>query len=260
MMQLNEWGFMDGIESVFTENDLRLMLVRLPTDGTLPSVLSQNDCDGLLILADLADIPAKSLDCLASFPSIQMIHGNARQQFGDEVFCDNQSVAKLAHEYLTQIGTKRYAFYNAHPEHHACHERQMFFDFYCQQAGMSVTHLVADQSDATTQPGHVLANALVKQMKALDQLPDGLFVPVDFQLPELYTALKSHGIEPMRDLQIISCDNCERHLVKTAPRPVTIDLRMHDLGRYAARQMIWRIEHPDSAPARLYIKPELIYP
>jgi DNA-binding LacI/PurR family transcriptional regulator len=105
-----------------------------------------------------------------------------------------------------------------------------------------------------------VAQQLVKQMVEGKKLPDGLFVPTDFQLPEIYTALRDHGIKPMEDMTIISCDNCDRHLIKTQPRPVSIDLRLHDLGRYAARQLIWRIEHPESAPVRLFIKPTVVAP
>lgn len=260
MMELSEWGFMDGLEAVFSENDLRLLLVRMPEDGTLPSVFSQKDCDGILILADLKDVPNASIKSLEAFPCIQMIHGNDRQQFGDEVFCDNHSVAKLAFEHLQRIGVKRPAFFNVEPGHEACNERQLFFQYCLQKSGTQFTSLVAKSQQAQTTPSHVLADQLVAQMAAMDQLPDGLFVPVDYQLPELYTALKAHGIKPMKDIQIISCDNCERHLIKTDPRPVTIDLRLHDLGRYAARQLIWRIEYPDSAPVRLFIKPEVIFP
>lgn len=260
MMQLNEWGFMDGLESVFSQNDLRLMLVRMPEDGMLPSVFTDQACDGILTLADLKNIPTALIQTLEKFPCIQMIHGNARQHFGDEVFCDNLSVAGMAFDYLKQAGVKRYAFFNVDPSHYACQERQAFFDFYLRQENIPVTHLVAKVGDALTRPSHVLANELVKKMLAMKTMPDGLFVPVDFQLPELYTALISNGIKPMQDIQIISCDNCERHLVKVDPRPATIDLRIEDLGRYAARQLIWRIEHPDDVPVRLYIKPELIMP
>ncbi|HCD33453.1 MAG TPA: hypothetical protein DER01_13670, partial [Phycisphaerales bacterium] len=199
MMELNEWGFMDGLEAVFTENDLRLMLVRMPDDGSLPSVFSQNDCDGILILADLKNVPDSAIKSLEAFPCIQMIHGNARQQFGDEVFCDNHSVAKLAFEHLQRIGVKRPAYINVEPGHDACIERQMFFQYCMQKAGIPCATFTADPQTALVTPSHVLAQQLVGELAAMKQRPDGLFVPVDYQLPDLYTALKAQGIEPMKE-------------------------------------------------------------
>ncbi|MFG0248922.1 MAG: LacI family DNA-binding transcriptional regulator [Phycisphaeraceae bacterium JB051] len=260
MMEIHEWGFVDGLESVFSENDLRLMLVRMPDDGSLPSVFTQRDCDGILVLADLRDVPQENIDKLESFPCIQMLHGDVRQAFGDEVFCDNLSVARLAYEHLHSLNVKQYGYMNLFPSHRACSERQMFFEMYLKQAGLSCQSWLADPQEEHTVPSHELALQLVKQMVVSKKLPDGLFVPTDFQLPEIYTALRDHGISPMQDMTIISCDNCDRHLVKTQPRPASIDLRLHDLGCYAARQLIWRIEHPQSAPVRLFIKPQVVCP
>ena len=259
-MQLNEWGFVDGFEEVFSENDLRLMLVQMPETGALPRVLAQQDCDGIVILSELNSVSDAVVKALERVPCIHMVHETPLQPFGDEFFCDNRLIAKLATEHLLRVGVKHPAFFNIHPEHHACIERELYFKFFMEQANIKVTSLVASPMPSQTTPSHVLAQQVVEQMAKMRHCPDGLFVPVDYQLPELYSALKAQGIEPMKDVQIISCDNCERHLVKTDPRPVTIDLHWRDLACHAARQLIWRIEHPAGPPVRLVVKPEIIYP
>lgn len=259
-MQIAEWGFMEGIEEVFRKHDLRLVLTSLSKDGPAPSLLSDESCDGVIVLADVAGVSSSTYECIRNFPCIQIVRTDEQRCFGDEAICDNASVARMAADFLHQQGVKRFGFFNIYPDHEACRERGDFFQFYLQRMGLSATRLVADEQDALTRPRHQLAEVLAEQYLSLAEKPDGMFVPVDFQLPEVYSALQARGIRPMQDVKIISCDNCERHLARVSPRPVTIDQRLHYLGYHAARQLIWRIQHPDSPPVRLFIKPELILP
>jgi LacI family transcriptional regulator len=259
-MELNEWGFVNGFEEVFSQNNLRLILVQMSGDGNLPRVLLQKDCDGIVILSNLREVSESQVAMLEKFPCIQMIQNNTSQAFGDEFFCDNYLISKLAFEHLTSIGVKKPAFYNVLPEHRACLERGQHFKFITEQAGGEVAMLVVDLKKALTKSNYLLAEDLVEQMVTMEDCPDGIFVPVDYQLPELYAALRQCGIQPMKDIQIVSCDNSERHLIKAEPRPVTMDLHWRDLARHAARQLIWRIENPDNPPVRLIIKPKVVHP
>ncbi len=259
-MQLNEWGFVDGFESVFSENDFRLMLVQMPENGTLPRVLAQHDCDGIVIVSELNKVSDVVINTLETLPCIQMVHENTHRPFGDEFFCDNRLIAKLAVEHLLGLGVKRPAFFNIHPEHRACCERERYFQFFLDQAKVEGVKLAADSMPSKNAPDYVLAQQIIERAAGMRPRPDGLFVPVDYQLPELYMALRHHGIEPMKDIQIISCDNSERHLVKADPRPATMDLHWRTLARHAARQLIWRMEHPFGPQVRLIVKPEIINP
>lgn len=259
-MQLAEWGFMEGIEDVFRKNDLRLVLTCLPSDGQLPSLLADRACDGVIVVANPEGVPENLLKNVKEFPCIQIIRSGGPQDFGDEVLCDNATIARMAIDYLYKAGARKFAYVNFHPDHEACRERGEYFDFFLRQRKLQTTLLVSDMQDALTRPRHLLAEELADRYLDLKEKPDGLFIPVDFQLPEIYTALQERGIKPMEDVQIISCDNCERHLARIAPRPATIDQCMYEVGYHAARQLIWRIQHPDSAPIRLFIKPELILP
>jgi DNA-binding LacI/PurR family transcriptional regulator len=224
----------------------------------LPRVVSDRACDGILVLGDLVGATAEQVKTLAAFPCITMIHRDHRFSACDEVLCDDYSVARLAVETLQQAGATQYAFYNARPDHSACRERRIFFDFHLAQNELRAQHFVAELKESLAEPAHVVADKLVKRLAAAPQRPDGLFVPMDCQLPELYTALRDHGIEPEKDIKLASCDNCERHLVKVDPRPSSIDLHWPGIGWYAARQLIWRIEHPDADAVRLLVKPHVV--
>ncbi|MCF7974969.1 MAG: hypothetical protein K9N55_14220, partial [Phycisphaerae bacterium] len=53
------------------------------------------------------------------------------------------------------------------------------------------------------------------------------------------------GIQPGRDLEIISCNNETSLLAGLAPRPISIDIQPETIGKKAVEQLRWRILHPD---------------
>jgi len=259
-MQLAEWGFMDGIEGYFRKRDMRLVLTNLAADGEVPSLFADNACDGVIILANLVNIPDSLLRIVKSFPCIQIVRGEGPQDYWDEVLADNASIARIAIDYLSGLNVRKFGFLNFHPDHASCVERGGYFEFFLRQKGVDAVMLVSDLVETTSRPRHRLAEDLVDRYLQLEQKPDGLFIPVDFQLPECYAAFESRGIRPMKDVQIISCDNCERHLAGLSPRPATIDQLMSEVGFQAARQLAWRIQNPTAAPLQVFVKPKLILP
>jgi LacI family transcriptional regulator len=259
-MQLAEWGFMEGMDEFFSKRDVRLVLTKLSSDGQVPSLLSDHACDGVIALGDLAGVPDSLLGIVGSFPCVQIVRGGRLQAFSDEVLSDNASIAQIAIDYLGGLNVRKFAFLNIHPEHDSCVDRGNHFEFILRQRGVVAEMFTFTREEAESCPSHQLVEVLVDRFVACDQRPDGLFIPVDFQLPEVYAALRSRGIEPMRDVQIVSCDNCDRHLMRVSPRPATIDQLMSDLGYQAARQLAWRIQNPTAAAVQIFIKPKLVPP
>ncbi|MGN6504193.1 MAG: LacI family DNA-binding transcriptional regulator [Tepidisphaeraceae bacterium] len=259
-MQLAEWGFMDGIEAYFRKRDMRLVLTHLTPDGEVPSLFADHACDGVIVLANLVNIPESLLQIVKSFPCIQIVRGQGPLDCWDEVLTDNATIARIAIDYLAGLEARTFAFFNIHPDHESCVERGSYFEFFLQQKGIQPVMLTCEYEHAKSRPRHKLAEELVDRYLQLEQKPDGLFVPTDFQLPECYAALEARGIRPMKDVQIISCDNCERHLAMLSARPATIDQLMGEVGFQAARQLTWRIQNPTAAPLQVFIKPKLIPP
>ena len=101
---------------------------------------------------------------------------------------------------------------------------------------------------------------LVDEMLDEGGLPDGIFVPTDQQCAVLCTVLRQRGIEPMRDVELISCNNDPQWLAAMHPRPATIDLRVAEQGRTAVRRLTERINNPSSDPALIMITPEVVLP
>lgn len=109
------------------------------------------------------------------------------------------------------------------------------------------------------------ANQIVNQAaleealaRVLGERVDGLFAYSDQVVNALYPLLARRGIEPDRDLQIVSCNAEELFLAPLRPRPTSIDIHSVEIGVRAVETLLWRIQNPLAAPTVVTIRPKLI--
>ncbi len=74
---------------------------------------------------------------------------------------------------------------------------------------------------------------------------------------QVYPLLAQHGIQPERDVVIISCDNEESRLSAMVPRPMSIELGVEQIGQLAVRRLAARIERLDEPPRLICSVPSL---
>jgi DNA-binding LacI/PurR family transcriptional regulator len=109
--------------------------------------------------------------------------------------------------------------------------------------------------------GAIMQSALPELIEAFAKLsprPDGLFIDRDSTAVRVYPLLQKFGIQPGRDLTVISCDNDEMALSALSPRPATIDLASEELGCRIVRRLLLRIENLDEPPIMIQTMPQLI--
>ena len=99
---------------------------------------------------------------------------------------------------------------------------------------------------------------MVDRLAAMTPRPEGIFVTSDMLLPMLYLHLKRHGIEPTRDIAIVSCNNEHLYLAAVHPAPVEIDIRAEEIGRQAAERLLWRAHNPDAPQASIVLEPFIV--
>jgi DNA-binding LacI/PurR family transcriptional regulator len=100
--------------------------------------------------------------------------------------------------------------------------------------------------------------ALVEQLLASPVRPDGLFVPADRITARVHRMLRDRGVEPGKDISIVSVDNFGQHLDRLHPRPASFDLNVREMGKVAADRLLWRIGHRVGNPLRILISPRLV--
>jgi DNA-binding LacI/PurR family transcriptional regulator len=70
----------------------------------------------------------------------------------------------------------------------------------------------------------------------------GLFIPADAMAVPVYHCLRELGVEPMRDIEIISVDNIEVITKMLQPGLVEIDTGFDMIGALALEHMNWRFK------------------
>lgn len=248
-----------GVEDALTQRGLDMVQVYVQPGNPVPSILSNGDIDGSLVIRTMPDV----VDAVLGRHACVTLMSEATPE-RDHIFCDNNGIGILAFDYLKKRGHRNVAFMTWHKEHPASITRRESF---CRAAEKS--QLQVDLFEHSNKWGDDLLDkpqimesmcvTTVEQMLKLDEMPTGLFVPADAITASLYPVLKHYGIMPGKDLDILSCNNETTLLAGLYPRPATIDIKAEYIGRRAVEQLCWRIQNPDDPTIiDMKIKAELV--
>jgi len=250
------------VETELRQRGLALMLAQTGSLTGLPPCVEQQKVDGLLLAGEAREpLPA----AYRSLPAVWLLSSHTQpHEWADHVFPDNERIGVIAAEYLAAHGHQQVAFYNDQPEHPGFAVRGVAFCAAAHQRGMECQSFVAEPSHAGPLWGfgpNAACVKLVERLLAAATKPQAVFVPTDEQVLRLYPLLVQHGVVPIRDLGILSCDNQNVWLRQLNPLPPSIDLNFELIGRRAVEQLMSRITHPEQLPGtRILVPPKPIEP
>lgn len=250
-----------GIQGSLEQRGMGFSMVQYDGHGALPPELTASDTVGILILGSLAQMPAKLRRALLDVPSVWVMRQNSdfANEF-DHVFYDNYAVGSLAAHYLLARKHHHVGYITPDIGHQAFSSRRDTFVHAIQWGGGRVTvfDLTLEETSHSTAEG---IRRAIREMVAMPARPTALFVPSDSDLLDAFKALKGCGIEPMKDIDLIGCNNDTLYLNQMIPRPATIDIKLELVGRRAVDQVVARLENPSEASrVQVFISPVLIVP
>ncbi len=233
-----------GVEHGARENGLKLVFASMRSDDELPAALNPHEVDGVLCFGPFVDISPVVQSRISELPAVGLLRGfdEIRARL-DRVVFDNSVVGGMAAEYLHSRGGKKVAFFNINPEHPALLRRLNDFSATGAALGMEVVPVVARRHPEDFREEVAVYRELASQIADRDNGFTGVFVAGDSQVPQLYQALESMGVMPVRDIDMISCDNVGFFLDRLRPRPATIDINFDMVGYCGVQQLLWRIEN-----------------
>ena len=243
----------EGVNQALQAAGGNLLYTHYQGDGPLPASLTDGSVQGILVFGRLEQMSAELLAALVAVPNAWVMrqHSDPLCRI-DHVFYDNSQVGRLAADHLTSLGARRLAVINAIPNHEAYAQRQ--------EAFLAVAHDLGVVAEAfTVGSGGAQNLRTAVQLAVLENTrPDGIFVPSDEQLLEVYHLLHSMGIEPGKHIHLIGCNNDPLLMVRMHPRPATIDIHLELLGERAVQQLSYRLAHPDSPPMQVFVNPTVV--
>lgn len=251
-----------AVEQALAEKGFNLIVGQVDDAGRLPPTVARGQIDGLLLHGYAP--PASIRRRLERHPSVWLLSPrSARGYWGDRVCPDNELIGRLAAEHLVATRGHRslgYLFFS--PTHAGFRQRAEAFVDTAEELG-ATARLVPDdvQNRGPTRREEHDERETERILDMLIEdgpLPDAIFVPRDRLTPKVYRGLRRRGIEPGRDIEVMSCDN-EPILEALDPRPATIDVQPRLIGRQAVEQLALRMAARDRAVrATVTVEPRLV--
>ncbi|MEL7473652.1 MAG: substrate-binding domain-containing protein [Planctomycetota bacterium] len=247
-------------EQALTAAGFNLLIGQVDSSGRLPPKVASGQVDGLLLHGYAP--PARIRESLKRHSCVWLMSArSSRGYWGDRVGPDHELIGRLAAEHLVARGHKNVAYLNPISEHVGFRSRTEAFVETSGEFGVAVRVYGPAPGSKTESPGKDYDDrtiALVKQVLQASPRPTGLFVPRDRVTVRVYRALRQLGVEPGRDIEIVSCDN-EPVLEALDPRPTTIDVNPGAVGRRAVTQLLWVMgQEPEPTRSLISVEPRLV--
>ncbi len=235
-----------GIERVVYNYNMNLILAGKLKMDHFPELIKRSRPIGAFILGDSINYPSPVKQWMEANPVVQLLrYTSPESRSRDLVSYNNLKVGEIAADYLLSKGHKQVAFFNFSPDHEQAIERKTVFTAKITAGGGQVIDLSSDIEPEQNDLAKLHeTKKLIAKIPGLAVKPTAIFSAADAMTCFAYPALRDIGIEPMRDIDIISCDNTEYYMGQMAPRPATIDIGCELIGERALETLCWRLANP----------------
>src|SRR5688500_17310337 len=233
------------VQQALAEQNLNLIFAHGADAESLPQAVRTGNVDGIL---GYGQFPAEAITPeLMKIPAVWMMSRTDSEMdpWGDRVKPDHYTIGQLAANYLMRRGHKCLAYLNPETDFTMYQHRLAAFRATAEVAGVSPQVY----GSVGTRDIDVEAERLVEQWLAASPRPTGLLVPCDRVTLRVYRHLERRGIEPGKDVEIVSCDNEKELLSLMHPAPASVDLNRHTIARLAVERLLWRMENGLSSPS-----------
>lgn len=255
-----------AVEQSLASHGFNLIVGQVDDSGRLPPNVANGNIDGLLLHGYAPTEYVRRR--LSGHPSVWLLSQRSRSGYwGDRVCPDNEQIGRLAAEHLAGRGYRDLAYLYFAARHRGFQQRAEAFAERGEELGARVTVLPGRESQATTdvmqhRGGREFEDGeterLVARLVELSPRPEAVFVPRDRLTVKVYRALRRHGIEPGRDISVMSCDN-EPVIEAIDPCPTTIDVRPDVIGREAVEQLRRRMaDRVEGVRTTITVEPQLV--
>lgn len=237
-----------GVSAAAARNNVDLVFNHVPDVDALHQRLTTQKIDGLLLHGTTPSAGIRQK--IGALPTVWLMGNRRRPDWGDQVMPDSYSVGEIAAKHLVGKGHKSCVFFNLDAGHWAIHLYGHAFRATCEELGASAICLEqAKQPTPDYWREHTpeAVDRLVQQYLALSPRPTGIFIAEDMQAALLQPALQRAGVViGPGGAEVISCNHERPYLVGLSPMPLSIDIRVSDIGSRGLEQLLWRLDHPNA--------------
>lgn len=244
-----------AIEHALADQGYAMVTRRIPPGGELS--IDARQLDGALVLGC-----AKPLESVIRGPVVQVLGTIDQNEDWDHISCDEYRIGAQAAEYLLRRGHRCCALLADIPDAETLRTRHRGFVDTLRDHDLKPLVLTGPALYLKDEQRHLVdvdgMRARLKQFMAAEPRPTGMFIEADMLTAGFYPLLYADGIEPGRDLDIISCNNEQSTLASLAPRPSSICQQTGKIAQAAVERLLYRLDHPDEPAIRLRYEPTIV--
>lgn len=233
------------VQRMLADKDLNLIFAQVDSPDAIPQAIRAGNVDGIL---GYGQFPAEAVNPkLLRIPAVWMMSRSDMDPdaWGDRVRPDHEAIGKLAAKYLLDKGHDRLGYMNPDANFLMYQQRLASFRMAANVPGASVEVYAT----SGTSNIDIEAERLVDLWLKATPRPTGLFVPVDRVTLRVYHHLIRRGIQPGRDVEVVSCDHEKEMLSLMRPSPASIDLHRQTIARLAVERLFWRMRNGMTSPS-----------
>lgn len=251
------------IEAALAKYELLMTVIQVADPTRLPPTVSPERLDGVIMLGEPSSRAMRDqLHMMNSVGVFSSVH--SEEHWADWVTSDYHCRGHVAANYLADRGHRRIGFVNTLARHPGFEQVGHAFVSAGRSRGLSTQIFADDNGQAVHESSAQTAAAADRVIGELAALgpslrPTGIHIPNEDLAVEVYASLRKHAIEPMRDIDIITCDNDEFFLSQLTPKPATMDLNLEVMADRIVEKLIYRIKNPGVfTGVRVLVPPTLV--
>lgn len=246
------------------DQHIAVLITEMPDPNELSPVLRRSEVDGAVVFIDSRLGTRDTALLREHLPVVRVLGGQLAPAEIDHVAADNNAIGFLAAQYLLDHGIREIACLTMQPWWDLIRLRAQGFMAAAVAAGVTPSMHVAGEMNAPLHffgPDVQASPTLTAAVQRLASRPRagriGLFVTRDEETAHAYPLLRQAGLEPGKDVVVVSCDNEAVRLSTLHPRPASIDMGGAEIAHRAVRRLAARIKHRDEPPVRILVNPHL---
>ena len=214
----------------------------------------KNRIDGMIFSGDPADVISGDMQ---SLPLVRVLGEVNPEDHYDHVGYSNREIGVLAARFILQHGHRHIAYIGDQIPPRFVERRDIFIKT-AEQGGGRVEFSPYEASTWEPRCKNIALQMRHIFGKDAKDRPTAIFCPSDNEIGMIYDNLYKSGLSPMRDVLIVSCNYDAMMLGYCDPAPVSIDIRMEDIGALAAQRVLERLNFPHEKRRIDILKPIIV--
>lgn len=234
-----------GLETELAQHGLKLVFTQAENFSDLYQILRKNNFGGVILHGwRIKDRHNPIVDQIKNYPAVWLLTHN--EDWGDQVQPDNIEIGRIAANYVLQKQYSTAACILSENGNLAFETRATVYQEILESNNVKIKIYRPDNKFNSTEGNGLINNVvcpLVNEFISKATPPEALFAVDNSLLTPIKNLINESSLSLERDIDVIACSSDPDNSKEIMPDSTIIDMNIAEIGRQAAKHLIWRIQH-----------------